>query len=188
MGTLEQQSKKKRVRKDITSIVLKTIGVAGIVGVGLIAPNAIGAMAKLGIIPMRRQKEIINRARDRLVRQGLLKREGMFLELTSKGKKTLKMFEAREFHFNRPKKWDRRWRILIFDIPEYRRSLRDRIRETVRMIGFVHLQHSVWAYPYDCEDLVALLKADLKVGKDMLYMIVEELEGDYKLKKHFNIH
>ena len=98
------------------------------------------------------------------------------------------MLEAQEFQTNRPKRWDSRWRVLIFDIPEYRKSLRDKIRNTLRMIGFVHLQHSVWVYPYDCEDLVALLKADFKVGKDMLYMIVEELEGDYKLKSHFDIH
>ncbi len=188
MAILEQSSKKKRSRQNINSIVLGTVASAGLLGLGLVAPNAIGAMAKLGLIPMRRQKEIINRARDRLVRQGLLKREGMFLALTKKGEKVLKMLEAREFQTNRPKRWDSRWRVLIFDIPEYRKSLRDKIRNTLRMIGFVHLQHSVWVYPYDCEDLVALLKADFKVGKDMLYMIVEELEGDYKLKSHFDIH
>ena len=87
MAILEQSSKKKRSRQNINSIVLGTVASAGLLGLGLVAPNAIGAMAKLGLIPMRRQKEIINRARDRLVRQGLLKREGMFLALTKKGER-----------------------------------------------------------------------------------------------------
>ena len=87
----------------------------------------------------------------------------------------------------RPKRWDRKWRILIFDIPEYRKGLRDKIRRTLGVIGFVRLQDSVWVYPHDCEDLIAFLKADFRVGKDMLYMIVEELEGDGHLKRHFGL-
>jgi DNA-binding transcriptional regulator PaaX len=76
---------------------------------------------------------------------------------------------------------------LIFDIPEYRKSTRDRIRETLRIIGFVRLQDSVWAYPYDCEDLITLLKADFKIGKDMLYLVVEAMENDASLRRHFGI-
>lgn len=156
-------------------------------GIAMVAPNVLGAMGKLGLLPGRRQKEIINRARDRLVRQGLLKRDGFKVRLTSKGEAALRRLQARDFKLHRPKRWDRKWRVLIFDIPEYRKSLRDRVRLTLRSIGFVRLQDSVWAYPYDCEDLIALLKADFKVGKDMLYMIVEELEGDWHLRKQFGL-
>lgn len=54
-------------------------------------------------------------------------------------------------------------------------------------IGFIRLQDSVWIYPYDCEDLLTLLKADLKVGKDLLYMIVDSLEGDAKIRLFFGL-
>lgn len=49
------------------------------------------------------------------------------------------------------------------------------------------LQDSVWIYPYDCEDLVALMKADLRIGADVLYMIVERLERDKYLRRHFGL-
>ena len=52
-------------------------------------------------------------------------------------------------------------------------------------IGFMRLQDSVWIYPYDCEDLIALFKADSKIGKDILYMIVEALEYDEPVKSYF---
>ena len=77
--------------------------------------------------------------------------------------------------------------MLIFDIPEYRKGTRDKIRYTLQTIGFVHLQHSVWIYPYDCEDLITLLKADFRIGRDMLYMIVDSLEGDATIKKRFGL-
>jgi DNA-binding transcriptional regulator PaaX len=188
MGNLEAVGRENTKRKNIRSFVLSSVALAGMLGVAVVAPNVLGAMNKLGFLPGKRQKEIINRARDRLVQQGFLKRVDGFLELTERGKKALQILEAREFQMRQPKRWDRKWRVLIFDIPEHRKSMRDRVRRTVETIGFVRLQDSVWIYPYDCEDLIALLKADFKIGKDMLYMIVEELEGDRHIKRHFGIH
>ena len=55
------------------------------------------------------------------------------------------------------------------------------------MIGFLRLKDSVWVYPYDCEDLVTLMKADFKIGKDILYIIAETIENDSWLKKEFGL-
>jgi DNA-binding transcriptional regulator PaaX len=85
------------------------------------------------------------------------------------------------------KRWDKRWRFVIFDVPEYRKGVRDRLRRQVISFGFLRLQDSVWVYPYECEELVALLKADLKIGKDVLYAIVERIENDGWIKKHFKL-
>src|SRR3990167_9161260 len=151
MGDLEKSAKKKAKRKQIKSIILGTVGVAGLLGIALVAPNVFGAMGKLGMIPTGRQKEIINRARDRLLKQVLLRRENGCLRLTPKGQDRFHLLQARESAMTRPRRWDKRWRVLIFDIPEYRKGLRDKIRHTLDGIGFVRLQDSVWIYPYDCE-------------------------------------
>lgn len=154
---------------------------------GLVAPSVIGAMAKLGLLPSRRQREIIRRSRDRLLERDLLVYKNGAFRLTVKGREMLNIFEAREFRFKKPKRWDGRWRLLIFDIPERQRPARDKIRRTLSMIGFERLQDSVWIYPYDCEDLVTLLKADFKVGRNLLYLIVEELENDAPLRLRFTL-
>ncbi len=85
------------------------------------------------------------------------------------------------------KRWDKRWRVIIFDIPERRRGVRDRLRAIMQTSGFYRLQDSVWVYPHDCEDFMALLKTDLKLGASVLYMVVEKIENDSKLLEHFNI-
>lgn len=46
-------------------------------------------------------------------------------------------------------KWDGRWRILIFDIPEKTRLKRDYLRQKLYALGFGHLQKSVWVSPFD---------------------------------------
>lgn len=187
MGILEAESRKRTRRANIQKLVLATaVGAAGIAA-ALVAPGVLGAMGKLGLIPSPRQLEIIKHSRSRLVARGLLVYEGRFLRLTQKGEKVLRRLQVHDFKLKRPKRWDRKWRVLIFDIPERRKGLRPKIRYTLTAIGFVRLQDSVWVYPYDCEDLITLLKADFKVGKDMLYLIVDSLENDTHLKNHFGV-
>ena len=156
--------------------------------IALVAPNVLGTMDKLGLVPGKRQKEVVNRARDRLLRRGLLREQDGFLRLTRRGEHALRLLKARSSVQVRPKRWDHKWRVLIFDIPNYRKGLRDRVRRMLESVGFAKLQDSVWIYPYDCEDLVALLKADFKIGKDALYLVVEEMEGERDLKRHFSLH
>ena len=76
---------------------------------------------------------------------------------------------------------------MIFDIPEKRHSLRARARGIVAGFGFVRLQDSVWAYPYDCEEAIALLKTELHIGKDLLYIIADAVEHDVPLRKQFGL-
>ena len=72
-------------------------------------------------------------------------------------------------------------------IPEHLRFVRDQIRATLVSVGFRRLQDSVWIYPYDCEELIILLKADLEIGKDLLYMIVDTLEADEDIIDYFGL-
>lgn len=192
MGVLEESRKRRQRRHALTQLVLHTVELTGGLAIALVAPNAIGAMAKLGLIPGKRQKTSINQARDRLVKQGLLKVDNGFLRVTSRGKIALRLLEERDARVpgqekRRSERWDGKWRVLIFDIPETKRGTRDKIRRSLVAVGFVRLQDSVWAYPYDCEDFVALLKADFKIGKDVLYLIVEEMENDRPLRQRFGL-
>lgn len=41
-------------------------------------------------------------------------------------------------------RWDGKWRIVIFDIPETNKRIRQALRETLRVLEFRPLQKSVW--------------------------------------------
>ena len=130
----------------------------------------------------------IDKTITRLKKQNLIyfenKRNGTFVRLTEKGRRYLFT------HLDappKPKRWDEKWRILIFDIKEARKRTRNQLRRSLVNIGFVSLQKSVWVYPYDCEDLIVLIKADFKIGKDVLYIIADKIENDRQLKTYFNL-
>ena len=176
-----------RKKIDAKKIILNTVALAGTVAVGLVAPNALRALSQLGILPNKRQKEIFESTRKRLIRQGLLEYKNDVVHLTPRGEKILRHIELKNYQIRKPRKWNGKWHVLIFDIPEKRKRTREQIRATLAQIGFVHLQDSVWAYPYDCEELVTLLKADMHIGNSILYMIVERLEGDRYLKECFGL-
>jgi DNA-binding transcriptional regulator PaaX len=185
MGKLENESRKRTKRNQLRKIILETVKAAGFISMALVIPNVLGAMYKMGMIASPRQKDVVNSASKRLVSAGLLEWCDSKLRLTRKGEQTLRALTLSEYSQRLVRKWDEKWRVLIFDIPESRKGLRLKIRRTLHAIGFVRLQDSVWVYPYDCEDLIALLKADFHVGDDMLYMIVDMIERDSKLRSHF---
>lgn len=187
MGKQEEETKRRTKKNQLRKLVLNTIAIAGLLSIAALAPNVIGAMGKLGIVPSRRQREYAHASRDRLLKQGLLTREKGLLRLTAAGERELRMLQLEEFGSKKARRWDRKWRVLIFDIPEYRKKLREKVRRTLERIGFQRLQDSVWVFPYDCEDLIILLKADFHIGKDLLYMIVDSIENDKYLREQFGL-
>ena len=172
----------------IQEIILGTVAVTGLIGVAMIAPNALQAFTKLGIIPGKRKKEYLKRSYKRLLKSGFLEEdEKGFVSITEKGRARMREYEIINKNNSLAQKWDGKWRILIFDVPEKKRILRDGIRRTLTAMNFKHLQHSVWIYPYDCEDTVSLLKKDFEIGKDLIYVTAEKIEYDNYLRKFFKL-
>ncbi len=165
---------------------------SGLLLLTMTAPNT---LQLLGKFTGRRSKFDfqVRSAASRLAHKGLArfaKRDGKtYLEITDAGKRALAMEQERSALEARAKKrWDKRWRMVIFDIPEKYRKSRVRLRIMLRSLGFMQLQASVWVYPYDCEEIITLIKLDLKTGANVLYTIVEKIEFDERIRGHFKLH
>lgn len=193
MGKLEQEVKRWRRRSlgHVQHTVLSTVATGGLILVRAVPPTAYHLFRGT-----HNKYRFTNQAKSVLVRlaqKGHIvfeKRDGKsYARITSAGRKILEREEqyARLRLASSKEPWDERWRVVIFDIPEYRRLTRDQLRTVMRNAGFYRLQNSVWLYPYDCEDFVALLKADLRVGRAVLYLIVDKIENDAHLKRYFNL-
>lgn len=189
MGKLEEIkiNKKKTKRKNLQRVILQTVAAVGVLSVGLVAPNVIKSLSKLGILQNNRQKEYISSSASKLIRRGLLSYNGKKYCLTPDGEKLLHRWQFTDFRPQKPKRWDQKWRVIIFDIPEKKKHIRNQITMLFRQAGFSRLQDSVWVYPYDCEDIVTLLKTDFGIGKYLLYLIVDELENDKHLRENFGL-
>src|SRR3989344_3326934 len=128
MGKIEEASKRKARKGEIQKLVLETVKLAGILSIGLVAPNVIKAMNKLGLISNKRQDEIVSSSASKLAKKGLMKFNGKYYELTEDGERKLRQLEIQGYQLVRPKKWDKKWRVIIFDIPEKKKKIRQQIR------------------------------------------------------------
>jgi len=190
MGLLEREVKNKIRISRVQKIVLKTICSVGFLSVALLAPNALQMFKGLGIVGKNKRvsENSIYNSRKNLIKKGLVKySEGGFFSLTPLGEETMKIIDIADYKLYKPRRWDGKWRILIFDVRENKRWLRDKIREILNKIGFVKLQNSVWVYPYDCEDLINMVKVNFGIGREVLYIIADKVENDKFLKGHFKL-
>lgn len=173
----------------VQKAVLYALAAAGGLTLALVAPNALQVLEQLGFVKTKQRFQFtVNRSVERLKHSGLVvKDERGFVELTRKGQKRLSEIERANYRIKQPKWWDGKWRVVSFDIKEKRKDVRALLRRTLEAVGFVHLHHSVWVYPYDCEDFLALLKADYHVGVEVLYIVAEYIENDRWLRRHFRL-
>ena len=187
MGYLEQESKKRTRHSKTREAIIATLALSGVLAVSVISPNILSLLKTTSSGRKLANKLFYTKS----VFWDLVK-EG-YIEVDTKTKKNARLTEKgkRQFKLSKipikPRHWDRKWRLLVFDIKERRRRTRNKIRDTLRVFGFFRLQNSVWVYPYDCEEFVSLLKVDQKIGKDVLYVIADQIENDKPLRMHYEL-
>ncbi|MCX6714136.1 MAG: hypothetical protein NTV48_03485 [Candidatus Vogelbacteria bacterium] len=169
-------------------IILSVIAVGGIVFAGAVAGNAVQIFKKRKAVKYAR-RSYINTRLETLIKHGLVKADKFDgktkLSLTDKGKKEILIYKYQKGEIKQ--KWDGKWRVVIFDIREKRRKIRDAFRNELRKIGFLYLQNSVWVIPYDCEEYVELLRTDLKSNYNVIYMEVSKIDREDILRERFNL-
>ena len=85
-------------------------------------------------------------------------------------------------------KWDKKWRVIIFDIPQELHNKRNIFRSKLKYLGFYMIQKSVFVFPYPCEEELARYCSQLKVG-DYINVILAENLGyiDNEVTRYFDL-
>ena len=125
------------------------------------------------------------RAIDRLIDEEFILASSGRLSISEKGKGLIGSAIQKARALIEKGRWDGKWRVVVFDIPEKYRHLRNNVRSILKRAGFVQLQQSVWVFPFDCEELTELIKTESNLSPFILYGVLEKIEGEAKLKKAF---
>lgn len=174
---------------EILKIVLYVIAAAGLLSVAMVAPNAVQLFKIFTDKKPYQFNFRFTRVLKQLERRGMVKITRGKVSLTPKGMAELKFYILKDKAnvLELSKKWDGKWRLVIFDIWERRRGVRDATRRRLNRLGFVRLQNSVWVYPYECQEVVELLKTYYKLRTAVLYITADSVENDDLLKKKFGL-
>lgn len=97
------------------------------------------------------------------------KQDDDYYQITSKGEKE---FDKILRPLRATGTWDGRWRLVIFDIPENKRDVRDRLRRSLNRLGLGILQASVWISPNDIKKEVEEIGQRLKIQESLRFFEV----------------
>ena len=132
----------------------------------------------------------INHTLRRFERSGYLQREGDNLRLTEKGISRMINYKVEGINFTvgHNWRWDKKWRIIVFDIPERTRSARDILRGKLHEWGCCKIQNSVFVTPYNCEDELNWLIKVLNINNCVHIFLTTDLRLlNAKLLKHYKL-
>ncbi len=109
------------------------------------------------------------------------------LVLNEDGKKRALTYQAKNLQIAPPKEWDKKWRMVLFDIPEDEREARDAFRNHLEHMGFYGLQKSASVHPFDCKNEIDFLIELHNIRSSVRFLVVEHIDNEEHLKKIFKL-
>lgn len=109
------------------------------------------------------------------------------IDLEDDGKKASLRYNLDKLKITKPDKWDGFWRMVIFDIPEFKKKGRDALAIKLKQMGFLAIQKSVFIYPYDCRKEIEFVSEVFEVKPYVRFIIVKDIDIELDLKQKFNL-
>lgn len=107
--------------------------------------------------------------------------------ISEKGKSKALEFDIDKIKINKPVAWDKKWRVVFFDIPEKRRSERNILREKLQELGFKELQKSIFLHPYPCLDEINFITEYYQLRNLVRYGEMINISNEEEFKLRFNL-
>ena len=96
--------------------------------------------------------------------------------------------ELSKLKITKPARWDKKWRVVIFDIPDksFKRG-RDALRSKLKEWNFYQLQKSVWVCPWPCENEIRTVVDLYELTLYTNIIVAETIENDMHVRRHFDL-
>jgi len=183
----ELKPKKKKIRivlGENEKTILLAVGVSALFLGTLAFPNL--PMALQPIIKMRGNKgffKLLKKLRDKNV----IYLGGDKVRLTPRGLKLFKIASIDQIKIDKPDKWDGLWRLVSYDVPNKYNKSRDVLRSALERLGFKKIQDSLWVFPYECKEEIAVMANTLGLGSYIMMMMTDKLPSDNEWLREFDL-
>lgn len=182
----------KKPKSEIAKDILLGLFLTGAVCIAATSPYFIQNMIR-GIKNLRKYKnQKIYDAFYKLKKRGFINiqyRNGqIYISLTKEGRKKAGWLQINSLKIKKPKKWDKKWRLIAFDISQPKLIYREALRGKLKELGFYKFQKSIWIHPYNCKDEIGLLKRFFGFSdNEVRFILAEKIGDDKKAREIFKI-
>lgn len=159
----------------------------GFIVASIIAPQLPYALLRAYLKNKKFQKFKFNRDLQRLKERGEVWITEDGIKITKKGKSRVLKYQLDDIEINKPPRWDKKWRIVIFDIPDHSREKSNYLRHKLIDLGFQQYQKSIFIHPYPCEDEIDYIKGMFEVRPYVKIFIAEKIEDEEIYKRKFDL-
>ena len=136
-----------------------------------------------GFLARHKKNKYLKQSLNRLIARGFVKERGGKFSPTESGVRFFRRHAAGGRKSSA--RWDGKWRLITFDVPGNYSKERDQLRALLKEFDFYLLQKSVWICPSYIADEFWRLVVGYKLDKYCKAMLVDIIEGDAELRKHF---
>lgn len=178
-------------RGELTKDILRLVGAGLLVGgMAIAAPNTVQLIDYLN--PKGRAernriwktiKYLEEKNRIRIEERG----NNLYVYLTSEGHVKLNEDSICELAIKKPYRWDRKWRLVMFDLPARHNKARDPFRLKLEDLGFRLYQRSVFIFPYECHEEVHTIAQWYGIDEHIRYIVATEVHDMRQFAKLFDL-
>ncbi|OGN04437.1 MAG: CRISPR-associated endonuclease Cas2 [Candidatus Yanofskybacteria bacterium RIFCSPHIGHO2_01_FULL_44_17] len=182
-----------KIRKKSFAVkILKAVGAAGLVLVA--ATNPYFGLSVISGLKKHYDKKAWRKfyhSLDYLNRRGYVQilgeKDGQLkIKISQKGEDVLECVNIDQMELPKLGEWDGKWRLVMFDVPNYKSKNRLAFTEKLKALGFIMVQKSVWAYPVECYKEVVVLRKFYEIEKYVTYISTTEVEDELDWRGKFN--
>ena len=109
------------------------------------------------------------------------------VSLTERGKHGVLKYALDELELDTSKPWDGKWRIVIYDIPDTLRHVRNELGSILKRMNFLRIQKSVYLTPFACEQEVEFIRLHFGQEKNITLLTAGSLEHGHVYQEYFGI-
>lgn len=179
--------------------VLKLVGAGAFVAASLLMPGLPLVLKPFLDDARRNEREVwkrfnipyLKRTLQRLEEQKLVEygeENGMqVIKITNQGRQRVIRMALDDLEIKKPKVWDRRWRLVSFDLPEKMANTRKVLVKYLSAWKFYPLHKSVYLHAYPCLKEVGFLREYLGVGEYVRTFTIIVIENDRQFRSFFGV-
>ena len=181
---VEEFTKEHPVSTSILKAVLATAIIGGVLTTAFVMPGLAAIAGKRAITKRKEKRKRYQQMWARFY--DLRKRKDIeyvgespdgewIYKFSDKGRTVAKKFLLETLSIEYPKKWDGKWRIITFDIPEKYKKVRKTFQRKLKNPGCYPAQKSVWIHPFQCETELDFLKDVLEIQPFVEIYLTKEM-------------
>jgi CRISPR-associated endonuclease Cas2 len=187
---MKYKQQKKTDKGVVTRIALGLLAVGGAVVLLAAAPGLSMALKLIDPNPRKAMRKL-ERALSALAKQGDVTlqpgKQGKRYRITSMGRKKLARLQLARFTLTKRKKWNGKWQVVCFDIPETEKYERTLLQTKLTELGFYRLQNSVFVSPFESSELVQLAHQVFDSRKYVRLIVADTIDNEAYLRQFFHL-